>query len=341
MARAPRRLRRRPAAFLLMAALLLEVAAVFAWPLGPWPGWAFVAHTLASPPFALALVALLPPPYDLPERRSVLVLGVLAYFLPVFGMVGLVIVLPLALGRQRAERVEPWIEVQVPDLPYRPLFLGETPLRAAEGALAEVLRHANDPDKRVAAVMALRQMDDRLAMPLLRIALKDPVDDVRLLAYAMLDKKDQAIAKRIQERQARLTSADPRQQFFLRRYLAQDYWEMAYLGLATGDVLGYVLEQAALHLNEALKLRDDAGARFLLGRVRLRQKDPEAAAALFEEARRGGLPDPTILPYLAEAAFLGRRWGEVQANLQMLEARFVQRPPLDAVVAFWTEEGRS
>jgi tetratricopeptide (TPR) repeat protein len=294
-------------------------------------------HAVASPAFGLALLALLPAPYDAPSRLSAAVLGLLTFFLPVLGMIGLLCTLPWALLRQRVETERPWVEVQVPDLPYRPLFLGETPLRAAEGALAEVLRHAGDPDKRVAAVMALRHMDDRLAMPLLRIALKDPVDDVRLLAYAMLDKKDQAIAKRIQERQLALAKAEVRQQFFLRRYLAQDYWEMAYLGLATGDVLGFVLEQAALHLDEALKLREDAGARFLLGRVRLRQKRPTEAQAELEQAKAGGLPDPTILPYLAEAAFLAGRYDQVQVHLRNLESRFVQRPPLDAVVGYWTE----
>lgn len=325
------------ARLVLAAALALELGATFAWPASDHPGWALLLHTVASPAFALSLLALLPPPYGAPSRLSAAVLGLIGFFLPVLGMIGLLLTLPWALSRQRVELERPWVEVQVPDLPYRPLFLGETPLRAAEGALAEVLRHAGDPDKRVAAVMALRHMDDRLAMPLLRIALKDPVDDVRLLAYAMLDKKDQAIAKRIQERQGALVGAELRQQFFLRRYLAQDYWEMAYLGLATGDVLGFVLEQAALHLAEALKIREDAGARFLLGRVRLRQKRPVEAQAELEQARVGGLPDPTILPYLAEAAFLARRYGEVQVHLRNLESRFVQRPPLDAVVSYWTE----
>lgn len=336
MAPRPERTRGR-ALGVLITALVLEFGAAWAWPVHPHPGWALLLHLAASPAFGLSLLALLPGPYGAPSRLSAGVLSLLAFFLPVLGMIGLLLTLPWALLRQRVEAERPWVEVQVPDLPYRPLFLGETPLRAAEGALAEVLRHAGDPDKRVAAVMALRHMDDRLAMPLLRIALKDPVDDVRLLAYAMLDKKDQAIAKRIQERQAALAGAEARQQFFLRRYLAQDYWEMAYLGLATGDVLGFVLEQAALHLAEALKIREDAGARFLLGRVHLRQKRPIEAQVELERARAGGLPDPTILPYLAEAAFLAGRYDQVQVHLQNLESRFVQRPPLDAVVSYWTE----
>jgi polysaccharide biosynthesis protein PelE len=326
---------KRRAALLLSAGLLAEIVALAIALEHAWI--ALVVHLVGVAPFALGLLASLPRPYGAPSRIAAGVLGAIALFMPVLGMLGLVIVFPIAIARQKPYVELPWQEVQVPDLPYKPLFLGETPVRAAEGALAEVLRHATDPDKRVAAVMALRHMDDRLAMPLLRIALKDPVDDVRLLAYAMLDKKDQTIAKRIQERQAALVDAPERQKFFLRRYLAQDFWEMAYLGLATGDVLGYVLEQSATHLLEALTIREDAGARFLLGRIRLRQGRADEAEAELLRAQAGGLPDPVVLPYLAEAAFIARQYGAVKERLGRLEARFVKRPPLDAVVAYWAE----
>ncbi len=327
----------RKTALLLALGLGTEGAAALAWSAYHQPWIALVLHVAASPVFALGLLASLPAPYGAPCRIGLSVLTALGFFLPGFGMLGLVIALPWAISRQRPQVELPWQEVQVPDLPYRPLFLGVTPLRAAEGALAEVLRHATNPDKRVAAVMALRHMDDRLAMPLLRIALKDPVDDVRLLAYAMLDKADQAITKRIQDRQGALAVAPERQKFFLRRYLAQDFWELAYLGLATGDVLGFVLEQSALHLLAALETREDVGARLLLGRIRLQQGQAALAEVELLSAQKGGLPDSVVMPYLAEAAFARREYDLVKARLGKLGPNFVKRPPMDAVIAFWTE----
>ena len=56
--------------------------------------------------------------------------------------------------------------------------------------LVGVIRHAAETAARVRAVMATRQLSDQYAVPILQVALRDPVDDVRLLAYALLDGKE-------------------------------------------------------------------------------------------------------------------------------------------------------
>ncbi|MGZ0843230.1 HEAT repeat domain-containing protein, partial [Klebsiella pneumoniae subsp. pneumoniae] len=73
-----------------------------------------------------------------------------------------------------------------------------------------VLRHAPDPNQRLTAIFATRRMPGKEAIPILKLALRDPADDVRLLAYSMLDQKESRINQRIEAALGRLAGATPR-----------------------------------------------------------------------------------------------------------------------------------
>lgn len=302
---------------------------------------AVVLHLLGSVLLALALPYVLPPDAGNPWLGTRAVFALLAFFIPVLGAAGLSLGLAWALHGRRPQPDEPWVYVRPPELPLKPLFMGEgAPLRFSEGALALVLKNAPDPDKRVAAVMALRRMAEARSTPLLRIALRDPIDDVRLLAYALTDGIDKEISKRIQRRLSLLDVTPLDEQARLRKALAQDYWDMAFLGLASGDVESHVLREAAKHLERVLDLRPDGGAALLLGRVRLKQTRPTEAEAAFARARALGLPSVAVGPYRAEAAFLLRRFDDVRQRLSELPATSRARLPLAEVLRFWLGEAR-
>ena len=303
--------------------------------------FAFALHGLSSGLLALSLPGLLPAGSIEPWWMGRLTLGILALLIPILGALGLTLGLTWAFHTRRLAAEDPLIYVRPPELPLKPLFMGEgAPLRFSEGALGLVLKNAGDPDKRVAAVMALRRMTQNRSTPLLRIALRDPSDDVRLLAYALTDGIDQEINRRIQRRLAAL-DAVPRQQARLRKALAQDYWDLAFLGLASGDVETYVLSEAAHHLEKALQVQPDGGAALLLGRIRLRQRRPTEAEAAFQRARALGLPNVAVSPYRAEAAFQLRRFDEVRARLRDLPLSSRARLPLAEVLRFWLRDGRA
>ncbi len=300
-----------------------------------------VAHLVAAALLAVLLPFSLPKTVDSPVVMA-LTLFVLAAALPGFGPIGFAVALPIAARFRRPPAAEPFRYIRPPPLPLRPLFQGEgAPLRFSEGALALVLKNAPDPDKRVSAVMALRRMAEARATPLLRIALKDKVDDVRLLAYALNDGIDQAINARIQRRLRKLSELPPAEQGRARKALAQDYWDLAFLGLASADVEAFVLSEAARHLEQVLESSPDGGAALLLGRVRLRQRRPAEADAAFERARGLGLPSVAVGPYRAEAAFLRRRFPELRARLAELPEGTRARLPLAAVRGFWLAEVES
>ena len=67
------------------------------------------------------------------------------------------------------------------------------------------------------------------AMPLLKLALTDKTDDIRLLAYAVIEKIEFNINRRIsllKKKLQRKASAETLQR------VAESYWELCYLGIA-------------------------------------------------------------------------------------------------------------
>lgn len=319
-------------------AVVLQVLSVRSF-LGGGIPFASILSVAGGAVFAAGFPALLPRDAVYPRVSGRAPFFFWATFIPVLGPVALTLFVPWALHGRTPPVPDPFREIYAPDLPSRPLFMGEgAPLRFSEGALSLVLRHAPDPDKRVAAVMALRRMAESRATPLLRIALKDPVDDVRLLAYALTDGIDKDLATRVREGLELLDRTPPHERSGVHKAIAQDYWDMAFLGLASADVEAHVLGEACRHLERALELRPDGGAAFLLGRARLRQRRPTEAEAAFARARALGLPSVAVGPYRAEAAFLLRRFELVLARLRELPSTSRARLPLAEVMSFWIGE---
>jgi polysaccharide biosynthesis protein PelE len=263
-------------------------------------------------------------------------LCVVVFFLPLLGALGLGfgLVLPLLLPHKNRNEA-PIVSTFIPDLPYRPLVVSSQPIYGVVG-LVGVIRHASETAARVRAVMATRQLSDQYAVPILQVALRDPVDDVRLLAYALLDGKERAIYGNIKQLNGRLAEAPKATHGGLHKRLAHEHWELVYLGLAQGEVLAHVLNAGLKHAQLAREeLPTDAGLCFLYGRMRSAQGSLEEASALFDEAEALGLPRQALLPYRADVAFRQRRWDEVRTLLSGLSPESKKRMPLSAVVAYW------
>jgi hypothetical protein len=255
------------------------------------------------------------------------VAGVAALFLPVVGPLGLGLLLRAVAGRARAARAgAPPRITRMPELPAAApveigpdggAALGEAAARGADGelhshlgpgALSARLRFARDPGTRVRAVLATRRLDGALATPLLRGALRDHHEDVRLLAYALLEDRERQGDATIRALLAALAVAAPPQRAALHERLANAYWELCYQQLVAGELEAFVLTRALEHLDAAAgDLPEKSGARWLLrGRVLLRQGAGAMARAALDESRRCGMPSRTVDPYLAESQYLQR-----------------------------------
>jgi tetratricopeptide (TPR) repeat protein len=180
-------------------------------------------------------------------------------------------------------------------------------------------------------------MPERAAVPILREALQDPVDDVRLLAYALLDDKQEVLTLRIRALLAELEAEnDPHMQGLQHARVAGAYWEMAWLGLAEMEVRTAMLENADRHYGQALMLQElNAELHFQRGRVRLLAGHLDGAERSFQRAMVQGMPLNEVMPYLAEVAFERRDFSEVAKRMAAADPVKLRGQRLAPVADFW------
>jgi hypothetical protein len=173
---------------------------------------------------------------------------------------------------------------------------------------------------RMNALMAVQHVPPRHVSGLLRQALGESSDDLRLLAYGILDGKEKVIAGGLQGARAALQQATSREQTHAAaRQLAELQLELVYQGLVQGELRRQALAEGRRHADMALHCRvDDAGLWLLSARLHLHAGQAEAAGEAFSRAVLMGLPEARVHPYLAELAFLRGDYAAVRAHLAQL-----------------------
>tara|TARA_Y100000748_G_scaffold294532_1_gene285282 strand:- start:4708 stop:5688 length:981 start_codon:yes stop_codon:yes gene_type:complete len=290
-----------------------------------------VPHAIASVMLAAALWLVLPRRYRFPLPWSPMLLFSLIFFIPVAGAVGVMLGVFPGLYLPRREVEQGWQLTRMPSLPYRAVDEWHSPL-FNDGGLQDVLQLAGDSERRLSALLATRAMPGNDAVPVLKLALRDPEDDVRLLAYSMLDQRENRINQHIErllERQAETPSAGTR------AVLAGWYWELAYLGLAQGGVLQHVLQQALEHADAALRSEPSGDLAVLAGRIQIARGQAAEARRYLEQAADLGVGTTRLAPLLAEVAFLEHRYSEVVNQLQRISPAMRAKPPLAATAGYW------
>ena len=331
---------------------------------------AIVFHSISSYFLAWGFWQLLPRRYKLPARRTLSFLFVLLWILPAAGALGVLWSIVSALKQPRGRAFQGARIVRLPELPFAPPVIYETP-PYSQGALRQIVHFAARPLKRLKAVMATRHMAPRDAMAVWSKATRDPVDDVRLLAYAMLDNSEKKLADRI----LALTEALPETPVGRRNdshmTIAALCWELVYHRLVQGAVRQHWLETARRHMEvvlmpaahasgngsatfadvampSAAESRDapttpavseaaDADSWMLYGRILLEADDVAQAEQAFARARRAGMGEHKIAPWLAEIAFRERKFEAVRGYLSVGARSGEKGRDLALVTAWWNK----
>jgi hypothetical protein len=269
---------------------------------------------------------------ELRARAALLFLPALL-FGSVLGTLGWVVVLATTARRRRSE---PAAEPEpAPSDPPAPLRTDIGPVRGVgRGSLFGRLRFARDPSVRLRAVMAARRIAGPGVVSLLKLALRDPAEDVRLLGYSILERRQGAIYRRIQEALRELEQDPSRSSLQLE--LAQQYWELVYQGLVGGDLQAYLLAKARSHLEKVIAVEPrNPSHQLLLGRIQLRQRAYDEAAISLRRARAFGLPARVVNPHAAELAWAGRRFSEVRRLLQGMGQARPRGPVVSRLIEYW------
>jgi len=272
----------------------------------------FAAHAAGSALIAIALLPLVPKRYSHPRAWLLVFLFAFNFFVPIAGLVCVIggSVFSLALPYRSAAEI--YAKVLAPRFTTHRNTEG-TGFRG--GQVRAQLANDNAPvAARLTALAAVQNTPARMTGGILRDLLADPVDDVRLLAYGMLDGKEKAITSKIlATRESLKTLSAPGDIRIANKQIAEYYWELVYQNLVQGDMQKFAAGEASRHARVALAIDgNDAGLWFMLGRLGLAIETLDEAEAAFAQAAELGYARERMLPYLAELLFRQRRFSEVR-----------------------------
>jgi len=297
----------------------------------------FLAHAGASALVALTVTAL-QPTANAKTRGAFFLLAFSAGFaIPLFGFIaviggyGLLRILPV---RHRGKAIG---AIEIPEF--------DAQQQHGKGfrqvGMRSLLSNTKAPvASRLRALVALQNVSGRIASPLLRDVLTDPTEDIRLLAYGMLDNKEKFLNSEIHHESTRLrnNAENTEEHAEAARRLAELYWELVYQELAQGDLRTHALEQSLEYTLFSLgRSPNDAALHLRHGRLLQSLGEPSAAKAAYDRAQELGMPLTRILPYLAEVAFDLRDFPAVRNLMSQLDD-WQSLPRLKPIIALWNRK---
>ncbi len=236
-----------------------------------------IGHITASLFFISGLDAILPSRLmglAMIEKTGIFLL---LLFVPVLSQIGFMLIFLLTRNIKQAHKTTIFQTVPAAELPMRPQCSEKR--RLATGLnLEETLDHSQPVDVRVRAIVSIRQLAHPKASRLLRMALKDPADDVRLLAYAILNQRETEIQQAIVRLQAGLSHSSNPYRLGLLKRLAQLHWQLIDQSLLhDAQAEQSVAEQAYHYAQAVLAQGHDRHMYRLLVHYYLRQGTPTSA----------------------------------------------------------------
>lgn len=296
-------------------------------------------QAIAAVLVALGSVRLMPRRYRTPRVPLFGYLWVLNFAVPFGGLVCTLGALIVGTKLPRRERNLPIEQVDEPE--FAASHSTGTVSYGRGARLKAELQNADlDTSFRMTALLAMQSMPARTVSPLLQSMLADPLDDIRLLAYGILDNREKGLTQRILAERAKLdgksqpaVTGDQRR--VANKALAELYSELIYEHLVKGDVYRNAADQADAYAKAALDADPaDASLWRLRGRLALDQHNLDAADEMLQRAIDCGFPRERMLPYLAEVAFLRRDYLRVRRLLAEVE-QYGTLPTLRPVLDYW------
>ena len=147
----------------------------------------------------------------------------------------------------------------------------------------------------------------------LKEALSDSDDEVRLMAFSVLSREEDKLNKAIFQKLEELKTAKDKEKIY--KELGKLYWEFIYLGIVDENLKEFYLNLAKENFE---KSKDDIESRLYLGRIYLREKNLKKAKEMLESIIE---VEKKAIPYLAEVYFYEgdiKRVKELMKGLDLL-----------------------
>jgi len=300
-------------------------------------GWGLsLAHAVLSVLIGLVSRQTLPIAYQSPKWQVVGFLTFFSFFIPLGGAMGILFLVELAI--RSGQKTAPMAIYQVGE--PRPSYQTSTEQSSSlhGDPLAQFMVESVQAPTRLQALATLQNLNASNMSDVLKSALLDEADEIRLYAFGILNQREKTISARINQDLALYhQSQDPKHQAEYARQIAYAYWDLVYKNLVDGDVWHHAIGQAKDFAHTALNLEEhDAGMWTLLGQIYLRQGNWDQAHDSFAKGLSNGIPESRVVPYMAEIAFHQKAF--VEATRLFSETEVLEDiPALQPVVAYWTQ----
>ncbi len=315
----------------LVISLCMEMFAIYQAPHAL--ATAFSLHALASAMLSGCCFFYLPADYRRSNQLSVVSLIVtFTFFIPLIGSFIVIAGMALPLRHQQPAKKSSWHAYDVLKLPYQPVDLDPNAMTRRAGLIPLLYRVA-DPQWRKEALLGCRGLDDKQAIPILRTALADPADEVRLLAHLLLTSKERKLSQQLDH--LLNLDKDPDPDGDRQEKLAGLYWDFVYLELSTGEVAQHLLHQALSCIQAAIASLPSASRYLLRARLQIALGQLQEAKESLSAAHNLGMPQDNIAIHYAEIAFREGCYKEVKSQLDSLTPLKRQIYPINKLQEFW------
>ena len=295
-------------------------------------------HFLTNLIMAWTLLRLLPKKYQQPILGSIIFFLLLCFFIPIFGSIGIFIALVLGIWKQKKikNKNKIWRLTGRALIPNKAPNIYKKLKFSAHGMLSRLQKSGNLKEH-LGIVLATRFMREENAVPLLNLALRNPQDDVRLIAFTLLEKQNASINANIERLQKSLSQDEKSTKIHIA--IAKNYLRLVLLNLIQAEMKEQVLDTANQHLTKALNEDfSDRNGHFILGQVLLEKGRIDKAESAFNRAFELGFAPSNIYYFLAQIAYQRRQFHKVKEYLAKIPIEYRRYPPLDKIAAYWLND---
>ncbi len=193
--------------------------------------------------------------------------------------------------------------------------------------------------RRIEALASAASMNYASKNEILRGLLPETTDEIRLIAFQLLESQEKKISKKIHWLNRMLKRARTSEELhYGYKIVAQLYYELVYQSLVQPELRDAILLTAFEYVQKALSLDStDAVCWALQGKIQLKRKQYiEAEQSLLRATELCAQPRETF-PYIAEMYFKKREYAEVEKIFDAYPA-LSDLPLVGHVARFWSKE---
>lgn len=173
-----------------------------------------------------------------------------------------------------------------------------------------------DAQVRLRSLVNLNNSSSKLTQTINKILIQERVDDIRLYAYVLMEKKRNEIDSAVDLIQSLIKRTDnPVKLSRLNKWLAESYWQYIYFGLLDDISATQIKAIVQRYAEQALTVRPYANLYKILGLIAMSNHHFQEAETFFQRSCETSRSNYFVLPFQAETAYLQHKYQDLKILL--------------------------